>query len=1035
MRRLIQDTFAEPDDPGALHGEPLVIHLRSEPTRNRAIVIFVHGLGGNRYGRGATWGFFPQFVFEDFPDVDVGLYEYVTFLRRLKFWESIQLSKEAIVLADLIRDVTPYEAVILVGHSMGGLLCEAAIASLVNTAQEQAIQKTRAMILMATPQTGSQRVPSVLRFFSKDASALRPHGEFVTSLQRTLTNRLWLYETGNPPQKQYPIPVWAVLGSSDFWVDQLSAGIGLPDSQTKTVRGSHTQIVKPDSKQHDGYDFVRGCIGKVFARYSATTEGQRRAEGRNVAVRTPAERIPAVGIFFDRREILARFLEFLNDQTRKLVVIAGLPGIGKTAFAAKASHECPLHFKGVFWMTCSSERSTVDVLFGQLHSFLERHGDESLRGLWNASAPDLLPAKIDALVEALNQNPYLLIFDEFASWLDEQLQVKNPDLRRVLHGLICSAHQSKILLISERKPFFDPQSSPIPPGVTQNEELFGLEEADGISLLKQYLPYEDENLLRRIVRTCGANPRMLNWFGYLVARGRQDAKILLASEGIELSRKLLASSVEDLTRESQEALERLAVFRRPLTKQDLDQLHVSFQKAVVPLLDRSLATWYSQDNSVSLAEPVKAFVRARLAPERRRGLHLEAVGFYTAKKPAAQPSAFRDVLPVLEKAYHLAEIGQGQESADALLGVCKPLTEWGYLDLVQAEVSRVLETIKPDPLRRACCLWTLADIHDLRSQYPEALNLFQESMREFETVQNYEGVARCRWRVGRVRNALGDLSSALEDFQACIGICDERKVTGPKAAALLDQGWTLAQQGGRDQALVLMERSLELAANSDDFETQISANRQIGWILWDYRRESQNARECYRRSLEIATRRGLLKELGAVHGDLGYLLTQWGDTQAAEESCRTAIKIREALGDQYGLASAYLNLGLVFRTRKAPAEENRCYEESLAIYRRLKIPGGEADVLLRQAIAWRERAQFGESEKTLEQALGIIRNHDLKLTLADVQHELGRTLLLAGRNEEARTWLARAVEEADRIKSPRAAEYAQFLRTASISPG
>ena len=1031
MRRLVQDTFAEPGDPGALHDEPLVIHLRSEPTRTRALIIFVHGLGGSRYGRGATWGFLPQFVFEDFPDVDVGLYEYVTLLRRFKFWDSIHLSKEAIVFADLIRDVTPYEVVILVGHSMGGLLCEAAIASLMNTVQEQAIQKLRGMILMATPQTGSQRVPSFLRFFSKDAYALRPHGDFVTSLQRTLANRLWPYETGNPPEKQYPVPVWAVLGSSDFWVDQLSAGIGLPDAQTKMVRGSHTQIVKPGSKQHDGYDFVCGCIRKVLARYSATTEGQRRAEERNVAVRIPPERIPAVGIFYDRREILARFMEFLNDQTRRLVVIAGLPGIGKTAFAAKAARESALHFKAVFWMTCSPERPTVDVLFGQLYSFLERNGDESLRGLWNASPPDLLPAKIDALVEALNRNTYLLIFDEFASWLDEQLQVKNPDLRRVLHSLITSAHQSKILLISERKPFFDPQSSPIPPGVTQNEELFGLEEADGIDLLKEYLPKEDENLLRRIVQTCGANPRILNWFGYLVAHGRQDAKVLLTSEGIELFRKLLGSAVEDLTRESQEALERLAIFRRPLTKQDLDQLHVSFQKAVVPLLDRFLATWYPQDNSVSLAEPAKALGRARLGPERRRGLHLEAVAFYTAKQSAAQPSAFRDVLPVLEKAYHLAELGQGQESADAFLGVSKSLTEWGYLDLVQDEVGRVLETVKEDRHRRARCLWTLAEVHDLRSRYPDALNLFRESLQEFETAQDHEGVARCRWRVGRVRNALGDLSSALEDFQACIEICDRWKVTGPKAAALLDQGWTLAQQGGRDQALALMERSLELATNSDDFETQIGASRQIGWILWDYRRESEKARECYQRSLEIATRRGLLKELGAVHGDLGYLLTQWGDIQAAEESCRTAIRIREALGDQHGLASAYLNLAIVFGTRKALAEEDRCYEESLGIYRRLKVPGGEAEVLLRQGIRWRERAQFGESEELLKQALGIIQDHDLKLILADVLHELGRTVLLAGRDEEARTWLARAVEKADKIKSPRVVEYARFLRTAS----
>jgi tetratricopeptide (TPR) repeat protein len=644
---------------------------------------------------------------------------------------------------------------------------------------------------------------------------------------------------------------------------------------------------------------------------------------------------------------------------------------------------------------------------------------------------ELLPAKIDAFVEALSRNKYLLIFDDFASWLDEQFRVENPDLRRVLHGLASSEHRSKLLLITERKPFFDPLSSPLPSGLMQNEELLGLEEAEGINLLKQHLPHEDDDLLRRIAQACGVNPRMLNWFGYLVATGRQETTTLLASEGIELSRKLLSGAMEDLNEGSRDALELLSVFRRPLTRAHLDQLHLSFQKAVLPLMDRCLVTSYQPDNSVLLAEPARTAVRSRLGPERLRQLHLKAVDFYTANQSAAQSSTFRDTLPVLERAYHLAEIGRWAESTDAILGVAEALTEWGYLDLVQHEVSRVLEMIDADLLRKASCLWALAEIRDVRSEYPAALNMFEMSVKAFEACQNYEGVARCRWRLGRVRSALGDLPVALENFRVCIEICDQRQIMGPKAAALLDQGWALAQQGDRDNGLAIMQNSLELSNLTKDFRTQASARRQIGWMLWDYRRENEKSRECYDRSLEISTRHGLLKELGAVHGDLGYLFSQWGDRRAAEDSCRTAIKIREALGDQHGLASAYLNLGLVFRNAQDGTAEIRCYDQSLAIYRRLRVPSGEAEVLLRQGIAWRERARFDESEKTLKQALAIVQSCDIKLSLGEVFHQIGRTLLLVGRNEEANTWLAKAVQEADRVKSPRAIEYADFLKATS----
>ena len=702
------------------------------------------------------------------------------------------------------------------------------------------------------------------------------------------------------------------------------------------------------------------------------------------------------------------------------MVIAGLFGVGKSTLAAKVAQDSPLPFKDVFWMTCTREPA-VDVVLGQIHSFLQKNGDRSLRGLWNAPPADLLQEKIDALVDALNRNTYLLIFDVFALWLDERGQVKNPDLRLVLNSLVGSAHRSKILLIAERRLFFDPQSSPIPLGVMQSEELFGLEEADGIELLKRYLPHEDENRLQTIVRTCGASPRVLNWFGYLVAHGGQDSRELLASEGVELFWRLLNGAVEDLTEEGREALERLSIFRRPLTRQDLEDLEVSFQKAVVPLVDRYLAS-YDQGNSISVAEPVKTSVRSRLAPERLRSLHREAVGFYAAKQSAAQPSALPDVSLVLEKAYHLAESGQGQESADAVLGVTKRLTEWGYLDLVEREVGRVLET-GPDRLRWARCKWTLADVQDVRGEYPAALDLLEEALRAFATVQDYEGVARCRWRMGRVRNALGESSKALEDFGACIEICDQRRVIGPKAAALLDKGWVLAQGGNLEEALALMELSLEFAAKSQDFETQASASRQIGWLSWNYLRDPQKSRDCYKRSREIATTHGLRKELGAVHGDLGYLQLQWGDSQAAEKSCRDSIKIREDLGDQHGLAEALVHLGLVLHTRKEYSEGTSCFNESLRIYRRLKAPRGEAWALLHQGIALRETGtEFNESEKALKQALGIVQSHDLKLMLGAVLRELGKTLELAGRKEEARTWLESAEQEAGKINSSGAKE-------------
>src|SRR3984893_9957861 len=119
------------------------------------------------------------------------------------------------------------------------------------------------LILMATPQTGSQRVLTFLSWFSKDFLALKPHGDFVAGLHDTLVNNGGVLDETRAQPRDIVIPTWAVLGASDHWVDKLSAGLNLPDARKRMVRGSHKAIVKPQSKQSDAYQFVRDRIQEV----------------------------------------------------------------------------------------------------------------------------------------------------------------------------------------------------------------------------------------------------------------------------------------------------------------------------------------------------------------------------------------------------------------------------------------------------------------------------------------------------------------------------------------------------------------------------------------------------------------------------------------------------------------------------------------------------------------------------------------------------------------------------------------------------
>ncbi len=254
MRIVVQQKFADPDWANQAIDEPLVVHQRTEPTKNERIVIFVHGLGGSRYGANSTWGNFPKFLYEDLQEVDVGLYSYRTALGRVKFWKSIEIETEAKVLATRIRELQKYKSIVLIGHSLGGVLAKGAIAHLVET-RKKILGRLNGLFLLAVPQLGSLKVLWPFRLLSADMRVLAPHSKYLAEIDRTFRNNLWLDQTRGPHNRQN-LPTWAVIAGSDRWVDQLSASIGLSDEQIFVVRGSHTQIVKPETKTADSYDYV-----------------------------------------------------------------------------------------------------------------------------------------------------------------------------------------------------------------------------------------------------------------------------------------------------------------------------------------------------------------------------------------------------------------------------------------------------------------------------------------------------------------------------------------------------------------------------------------------------------------------------------------------------------------------------------------------------------------------------------------------------------------------------------------------------------
>ncbi len=203
------------------------------------------------------------------------------------------LAKE---LADVVRD-GQFTRIVMIGHSMGGLLAKAIVKDLIDSGARSAdgfpaIARISGLILMATPQAGSLRVPGALGMLTRDGRTLRAHSRFVTELNETFKNRI--DNTGEALARldhDASIPVFGVIGLRDAWVDRLSASLDLPRSQTKNVRESHTSIVKPASRHDGAYEWILGRIKDCLARNYLGDAPAKAAESSRLTARwNPASR-------------------------------------------------------------------------------------------------------------------------------------------------------------------------------------------------------------------------------------------------------------------------------------------------------------------------------------------------------------------------------------------------------------------------------------------------------------------------------------------------------------------------------------------------------------------------------------------------------------------------------------------------------------------------------------------------------------------------------------------------------------------------
>jgi pimeloyl-ACP methyl ester carboxylesterase len=274
LNQLEQESFHQ----GRFTGSRMNLHTRQRGA-SRALLVFIHGLNGKGY---KTWGRFPEFMFNDY-SFDVAIFDYISLVRRLK-GGGASLDFCVRRLADCVRELeAQYGSIYLVGHSLGGLLAEAAAKDYF---QRKAMEDHRpiaalsGIVLMASPRAGSARAYPVVRNLFPEGKWLRRGSTQSEELDNFYSYHVQSSNIAYTSTAQVLLPRYICLGGGDRLVDGFSAGFSIPEPQKLRLFENHRSIVKPTSPNDEQVRWIQKIISDVNDVRKQWVRERRQADAR-----------------------------------------------------------------------------------------------------------------------------------------------------------------------------------------------------------------------------------------------------------------------------------------------------------------------------------------------------------------------------------------------------------------------------------------------------------------------------------------------------------------------------------------------------------------------------------------------------------------------------------------------------------------------------------------------------------------------------------------------------------------------------------
>ena len=684
-------------------------------------------------------------------------------------------------------------------------------------------------------------------------------------------------------------------------------------------------------------------------------------------------------ILANRAKELAKGLQHLTDH--RLLMITGMPGIGKSTLARTLLEFMPPESPPPFWYDFGRQQSsgnTLGVLLDRISGYLEKilgsEVREEILSFRNSPEHQASSYDVDVLIDSLNQpTPLWLVFDNLEvvlskggdRFLDEGLEM-------LFNGLKSNTHNARIIISSLFVPRLNDGDYLLEFG-TRPLTLQGLDKKSAIECLHTYglLDFPDPTLTI-ITDKLDGHPFALNHAAhYVEALGMQAALENLKGGMEEFFEHFQASLLERLSTEEFSVLQALTVLQREISLDGLCQTAQARPATIKRLREEGLL-----ETSDAGKFWLPSIVRESLIAENTevgRQAHLRASQFYREQNRSPAPRQIDDFADVLEWHYHAIQAGDIADGYKAISsnGLIDQLKQWNEFALSAELCENIHSRIQP----------------------------------KSNPLTNSEWI-QLNHKLGVVYFLLGNYAQSIEHLQSALDALAENDPPVLKARLLIDLAESYGSQGEPTYAMQLCEQGLALLKGGLDYAKALLVRGILRRQHGNHNQaieDLEQARTIYETHSQLTGVAYVTGELGIVH----YYLNQFPQ---ALENYQRATQACEAIKDSRGAMIGHLNIGDVLLQQRQ--YEQACLEltTALGLARKKKLTKDELSAGLYLIESQIALGRFEEAQAELDAIQPLLANAASACVSGHAARLKANLHWGAGRREEALEGFEHALE-------------------------